>query len=129
MSLARLTILCNPRTIWCRSRVLSHDFVALARVFFPVPTIGSRAQVEENKDGEERCWRTGRDADDVGRHALLRLVVAPQTLGGCGRGRRVWRRTPAEEVVMAKEHAEGAMRRWGTFLVPGARRNALFCQL
>ncbi|GJN38014.1 hypothetical protein PR202_gb27020 [Eleusine coracana subsp. coracana] len=42
------------------------------------------------------------------------------------------RRALAEEVAMEEEDAEGEERRgtrWATFLVPGARRNALFCRL
>jgi acylglycerol lipase len=39
------------------------------------------------------------------------------------------RRALAEEVAMAEEHPGGSTRRRGTFLVPGARRNALFCRL
>ncbi|TVU22751.1 hypothetical protein EJB05_32469 [Eragrostis curvula] len=40
------------------------------------------------------------------------------------------RRALAEEVVMEEDDAEGERgTRWATFLVPGARRNALFCRL
>ena len=39
------------------------------------------------------------------------------------------RRALAEEVAMAEAAGAGRGTRWGTFLVAGARRNALFCRL
>ena len=37
------------------------------------------------------------------------------------------RRALAEEVAMVEDDADG--RRWGTFVIAGARRNALFCRV
>jgi hypothetical protein len=96
-------------------------FRCFARVFFPIPVIGSRAQVEENKDGE---WRPGRDADDVGLHGpdivpvfrsvlkrrgLLRLVVTLQTfflwlLLLVSGGRRVEPEASSSEPARTKAH-------------------------
>ncbi|KAL5228511.1 hypothetical protein ABZP36_016776 [Zizania latifolia] len=39
------------------------------------------------------------------------------------------RRALAEEVAMVEDAGGEALRRWFTFVVPGARRNALFCRV